>query len=97
MTAGYSLRHRAVAELESIWLKRYRQWGAEHADQYLRSLLSRFTWLAENPRLGKQRADIQSGYYCFPEGMHLIFYTLTRDGSDIIGIPPQHADTGGDT
>jgi toxin ParE1/3/4 len=92
VSAGYSLRQQALDDLESIWLYSYREWGVEQADQYIRSLLSRFTWLAENPQLGKQRAEIKPGYYCFPEGMHLIFYKITRDGIDIIGIPHQSMD-----
>jgi len=92
---GYSLRQQAQADLESIWLYSYQEWGTEQADQYIRSLLSRFTWLSENPQLGKQRAEVKPGYYCFPEGMHLIFYKITRSGIDIIGIPHQSMDIAG--
>ena len=74
MIVGYSLRQQAQADLESIWIYSYQQWGTEQADQYIRSLLSRFTWLSENPQLGKQRTEIKPGYFCFPEGMPL---TLT--------------------
>ncbi len=89
---GYSLRHQAQDDLESIWLYSYQEWGAEQADKYIRSLLSRFTWLSENPQLGKQRPEIKPDYYCFPEGGHLIFYKTTQDGIDIIGIPHQSMD-----
>ena len=92
MITGYSLRQQAQDDLESIWLYSYQEWGAEQADKYIRSLLSRFTWLSENPQLGKQRAEIKPGYYCFPEGMHLIFYKIARDGIEIIGIPHQSMD-----
>ena len=92
MIVGYSLRQQAQADLESIWIYSYQEWGTEQADQYIRSLLSRFTWLSENPQLGKQRAEIKPGYFCFPEGMHLIFYKITRNGIDIIGVPHQNMD-----
>ena len=92
MIAGYSVRQQATTDLESIWLYSYQEWGAEQADLYLRSLLSRFSWLSENPQLGKQRTDIKPGYYCFPEGMHLIFYKITKNGIDIIGVPHQSMD-----
>ena len=92
MITGYSLRQQAQDDLESIWLYSYQEWGAEQADKYIRLLLSRFTWLSENSQLGKQRADIKPGYYCFPEGMHLIFYTIIRDRIDIIGILHQSMD-----
>jgi toxin ParE1/3/4 len=89
---SYSLRQQAQDDLESIWVYSYHEWGVEQADQYIRTLLSRFSWLSENPQLGKQRADLKPGYYCFPEGMHLIFYKITRDGIDIIGVPHQSMD-----
>ena len=92
MSASYSLHQQAQNDLESIWVYSYQEWGIEQADQYIRSLLTRFTWLSENPQLGKQRAEIKPGYYCFPEGMHLIFYKITRDGINIIGIPHQSMD-----
>lgn len=95
MISGYSLRQQAQDDLELIWLYSYQEWGAEQADKYIQSLLSRFTWLSENPQLGKQRPEIKPGYYCFPEGMHLIFYKIIRSGIDIIGIPHQSMDIAG--
>ena len=92
MQLNYSLRRQALDDLESIWIYSYQEWGAEQADKYIGALLTRFTWLSENPQLGKQRAEIKPGYYCFPEGMHLIFYKITRNGIDIIGIPHQSMD-----
>ena len=92
MTSNYSLRALAQVDLEEIWFYTYQEWGVEQADKYLNSLLSRFAWLAENPLIGKKRDDIKTGYYCFPEGMHLVFYMLTKNGIDIIGIPHQSMD-----
>jgi len=92
MTASHTIRQLAENDLEHIWLYTFHEWGIEQADKYIRSLLSRFSWLAENPRLGKRRDDIKPGYYCFPEGRHLIFYTITKNGVDIIGIPHQGMD-----
>ena len=92
MTPGYSIRALARTDLEEIWIYTYKEWGLEQADKYLNSLFSRFAWLAENPYVGKNRDDIKRGYYCFPEGMHLVFYTLSEDGIEIIGIPHQGMD-----
>jgi toxin ParE1/3/4 len=67
-------------------------WGRNQRDVYLRALDERFQWLAENPRAGKHRPDIQQGYYCFPQGSHLVFYMMREGGIDIIGVPHQHMD-----
>jgi len=48
--------------------------------------------LVENPLLGKNREDIKEGYYCFPEGMHLVFYVIKDPQIEIIGVPHQSMD-----
>jgi toxin ParE1/3/4 len=76
MTMQYHLRSLAQDDLESIWLYTRKQWGVTQADTYLDRLIKRFKWLAENAKMGKSRNDVKKGYYCFLEGMHLIFYIL---------------------
>lgn len=92
MTSTYSIRASARTDLEEIWLFTFEEWGLEQADKYLNSMFSRFEWLSRNPYTSKDREDIKNGYYCFPEGMHLVFYTMTESGIDIIGIPHQNMD-----
>lgn len=92
MTATYRIRQLAEKDLEAIWLYTREQWGIVQADSYLESLILRFDWLVENPRMGKLRDDVKSGYFCFPEGMHLIFYIINKSQIEIIGIPHQRMD-----
>ncbi|MGZ5884459.1 MAG: type II toxin-antitoxin system RelE/ParE family toxin [Burkholderiaceae bacterium] len=92
MTPSYRIRQQAESDLEQIWLYTFHEWGLEQADRYIRLMISRFSWLAENPQLGKRRDDIKSGYHSFPEGRHMIFYIITENGIDIIGIPHQRMD-----
>ena len=92
MISNYFIRELAQIDLEEIWLHTYEEWGQEQADTYLNSLFSKFDWLGDNPLVGKKRDDIKKGYYCFPEGMHLIFYTVLQSRIEIIGIPHQNMD-----
>ena len=97
MTTKYRIRALAKADLESIWLYTCEQWGSAQADIYLSALVQRFDWLADNPTLGKPRDDVKQGYFCFPQGLHLVFYVLNRQGLknsqvEIIGIPHQQMD-----
>jgi len=85
----YQLRSLAQSDLESIWLYTLEQWGVDQANSYLEGIIKRFDWLAENPLLGKQRDDIKKEYYCFPEGMHLVFYIIKDGQIEIIGVPHQ--------
>ncbi|MES9857637.1 MAG: type II toxin-antitoxin system RelE/ParE family toxin [Sedimenticola sp.] len=95
MSTGYNLRLHARSDLEVIWAYTLEHWGSDQADCYLQALLSCFDDLMENPRLGKSRDDIKVGYRSFPQGRHVVFYTITPSGIDIIGIVHQSADLEG--
>jgi len=90
--AAYTLRELAQNDLEEIWFYTYEEWGLVQADSYLQSLITRFDCLAKSPYSGRKRDDIKTDYYCFPEGTHLIFYTIHENTIDIIGIPHQRMD-----
>ena len=92
MSSAYILRDLALRDLEDIWAYTQQEWDAEQADQYVGAIIDRFDWLADNPNGGKPRDDVKAGYYCFPEGRHMIFYTLIDRTVNIIGIPHQSMD-----
>ena len=92
MSSSYKIRELTEQDLQQIWRYSFQQWGKNQADKYLRAIFSRFKWLAEHPSLGKKRDDVKTGYYCFPQGKHLIFYTIAVNGIDVIGIPHQSMD-----
>ncbi len=92
MTAKYATRALAQADIESIWLHTCEQWGVTQADTYLKALIQRFDWLATNPTSGNPLDDIKQGYFCFSEGMYLIFYIYKNNQIEIIGIPHQRTD-----
>jgi len=89
---NFLLRRIAEKDLENIWLYAFEMWGVEQADSYTRSLIARFEWLATNQLSGRQRDDIKSGYYCFPEGEHVVFYKTHNGILDIIGVPHHSQD-----
>lgn len=84
---------RARDDLKKIGHYTEQLWGKSQRNTYLKNLEKRFEWLAENPRQGMQRPDILEGYYSFPQGQHVIFYLISQDGIDIIGVPHKHMDT----
>lgn len=88
----FRITPRARDDLKNIGRYTLSIWGREQRNIYLRNLDARFSWLAQNPQLGKHRPDIQEGYYCFPQGSHLVFYILRDNGIDIIGVPHQNMD-----
>jgi toxin ParE1/3/4 len=88
----FRITPRAREDLKNIGRYTERCWGKAQRNNYLKSLEKRFAWLADNPRLGKHRSDIQDGYYSFPQGEHVVFYLISQDGIDIIGIPHKEMD-----
>lgn len=76
------------AKRDLIGIARYTRqtWGAEQRNRYMAALDARFGWLAANPGIGRDRSDIRAGFRSFPEGQHVIFYRVTADAIEIIGV-----------
>jgi len=94
MTAQFRLTPRAAADLDEIADYTMAEWGPVQMGDYLRSLDRRFDWLAQNPFAGRERNDVHPGYRSFPEGSHVIFYIVSDENVDIIGIPHKSMDIG---
>ncbi len=90
--AQYYLRQEALNDLQKIAHYTNQHWGSEQRNIYLRELAERFQWLGVNPNLGKRRQDIKEGYYCYPQGAHLIFYLVREGAVEIIRILHKHMD-----
>ncbi|MDT8428196.1 MAG: type II toxin-antitoxin system RelE/ParE family toxin [Pseudomonadales bacterium] len=86
------ITRRAEQDLFAIGRYTLKEWSKAQRDEYLRKIIGRINWLAERPRIGKQRGDIAEGYYSFLEGSHVIFYIFDEVNIDIIGIPHQAMD-----
>ena len=92
MTHRFRITPRAAQDLRNIARYTLQRWGKQQRDIYIRAIDRRFSWLAENPNLGKPRPEIKKGYYSYPQGLHVIFYLVREDGIDIIGVPHQRMD-----
>jgi toxin ParE1/3/4 len=92
VTLSFRLTPRAYADLKNIARFSRQQWDAAQRDKYLRALDERFHWLAKHPYAGRARPDVAAGYYCFAQGVHLIFNFIGADAIEIIGVPHQHMD-----
>ena len=80
---------RASRDLADIAVWTLLRWGASQMEAYLSGLEDRFRWLADHPQSGRPRDDVAYGYRSFPEGRHLVFYTIVSDGIAIIGVVHQ--------
>ena len=60
--------------------------GSERADAYLDALLSRLAWLTLNKPLWRERNDIASGLYSYPQGRHVILFRERGGAMDVVRI-----------
>lgn len=82
----YILRESAREDLKEIGRYTKKRWGVKQRNKYLQNFTKRFSWLAQNPRFGKARDEVKSGYFSYGEGSHVIFYIINNDSIEILGI-----------
>ena len=87
MPHDYKLTQVAKNDLKEIWRYTVQNWSEQQAEKYIYQLEKKFQDLVQNPHLGRSRSDIQKGYRSLLEGQHIIFYRVTNDIIEIIGIP----------
>lgn len=85
---SYVLSSEAQQDLRDINSYTGEKWGKAQADNYLDQLSMRFTQLAENPYIGRERPELLKGCRSVVEGKHLILYRIQEQtGIEIIAIP----------
>ncbi len=82
----YRLTPAAKSDLLEIWNYTIKTWGKKRAEKYLLAIETQLEQLAANPELGRQRPEINPGYYSFPVKKHIIFYLQSGNHIDIIGV-----------
>lgn len=92
MARRYFIAPLAKTDLENIKAYTINEWGLDQAVNYLTNFEKRFEWLVENPELGKNRDDIIASLRSFPEGKHIVFYRISGNDIEIVGVPHQTQD-----
>ena len=75
---------KAGADLKDISRYTDKKWGRQQRFKYIKQLQDRFSYLANNPRMGKKRDEIIGSPYSYHEGRHVIFYRTTPEGIEIM-------------
>jgi toxin ParE1/3/4 len=90
--AHFSLRPRAIADLEDIWDYSTETWGTVQAERYLRLINDSFRKIADNPGIGRPCDAIREGYRKRSVGRHVIFYRTAEGGVDVVRILHERMD-----
>jgi len=81
----------AEHDLEAIWRYTVSEWGPEQAEKYL-ALMKGAHLLLDNSYIGQARPDAKAGYRVLPVEKHLIFYRVSEEYIDVLGIPHERMD-----
>jgi len=63
-----------------------KKWGRQQRFYYLKQLKDRFSYLADNPQMGRIREEIIGFPYSYHQGRHVIFYRATAEGIEILRV-----------
>lgn len=80
-------RPRSKRDLVEIWRYIADESGEARADRYLRRLNDVITYVAQQPGMGRERAEFQTaGLRSFAAESHVIFYVMIEDGMDLVRV-----------
>lgn len=85
----YNLTNKAIEDLLHIYAEGLRLFGQDLAESYYAELESTFDLLAANPKLARQRAELNPPVRIHPFHSHLIIYNI-EPNDDILIIRIRH-------
>lgn len=85
---GFRLSQAAQEDVTSIAVFGIERFGIEQAHQYHMALFQVFDLLAENPRMARDRREIDPPVRAHPFKSHVVIYRI--DGPDILIIRVRH-------
>jgi len=92
--ADYSLRPKAIADVDAIWDYTAETWDEEQAERYSLMLKESCARLASNPQLGRSISEWREGYRMHHVGRHMVIYCESITGIDIVRFLHQSMDYG---
>lgn len=86
------LSRRAQADLENIWNYTLAAFGEDQALAYLSVLEDGVAILLSHPEIGRSADHIKPGYRAFTKDHHVIYYLVSDEHIDVIGILHERMD-----
>lgn len=80
----HSLKPRALADLDNIYLQSLEAFGADQARNYLAELTDAFEFLGDFPRAMRERSELKPPVRVYRYKAHLILYVLGPDDHVVI-------------
>jgi toxin ParE1/3/4 len=86
---GYSLSRKAEEDILGIYFDGIQHFGLMQADRYHRQLEEVFEFLAENPRVARERTEITPPVRIHPFRAHLVVY-LVDESEQVFIVRVRH-------
>jgi toxin ParE1/3/4 len=74
----YSISHKAVSDLEKIWVYTFEKWSTEQADRTINLIFNEIEFVCLNPLYGFSIEHIKKGYLRIKVKSHFIYYKLNE-------------------
>lgn len=84
--ARITIRPKAEADLEEIWLYLAEQADPERADNVVLMINQKLEMIATHPHMGRLRPDIRHGLRSVVAGRYIAFYVPLDDGVDVVRV-----------
>jgi len=84
--ANYVLSPEAARSIAKIDAYTREQFGPKQAVRYLESLLDQLEFIAEDPKRGKHRPELDDEYFSYFVGSHTVYYTINSEQILVIDV-----------
>ncbi|WP_446471518.1 type II toxin-antitoxin system RelE/ParE family toxin [Xenorhabdus stockiae] len=92
LSKTFSLKPKAVQDLEAIFNYSYQEFGLKKAERYIKDIDRVFHMLSGSPGIARSCNRIRPGLKAFPIASHIIFFRLVEDGILVIRVLHQSMD-----
>lgn len=82
----YRTTRQADRDIVDIYLRGCREWGQPQAERYHEGLSAVFDLIADNPRMARERFEVDPPVRLHPYQSHLIAYLLDDNGVLIVRV-----------
>ncbi|TPN50833.1 MULTISPECIES: type II toxin-antitoxin system RelE/ParE family toxin [unclassified Mesorhizobium] len=83
---------KAKADLDQIWDHSLKEWGAERAEAYIRTIRSIINLIDQFPAMAKNAENIRPGLLKYAVGSHVLFLRIADRSIDVVRILHQRMD-----
>ncbi len=89
---NYRLTDEATNDLDHLYFEGCRIFGVQQADRYSMELDGLFEMIASNPKIARERIEIDPVVRAHPHKSHMIIYRIEGDAVVILGVRHAHED-----